>query len=68
MSLKAFHLVFIIAAVLLSLGFAAWEFRSWYVHRQTLDLVLGSVSAVAGILLIAYGRYFLRKFKNVSYL
>jgi len=68
MSLKAFHVVFISASILLSLGFGVWEMRAWLEARATLDLVLGSLSLLAGVGLLVYGRYFLKKLRNVSYL
>ena len=68
MSLKAFHVVFICASTLLSLGFGVWEMRAWLEARATLDLVLGSLSLLAGVGLLVYGRYFLKKLRNVSYL
>jgi len=68
MSLKAFHIVFIAASILLAFGFAAWAF----VHgRDESDRTLqlyGVGSAIAGIGLVGYGIYVLRKLKNVSYL
>jgi len=68
MSLKALHVVFVAASVLLALGFGAWAFANYRESGSTLDLVYGvaSVAAVAGLLV--YGRYFLKKLKHVSYL
>jgi len=68
MSLKAFHLVFITASVLLAFGFAAWSLMVYADGRQWTDLVFGIGSALAGIGLIVYGRYFLKKLKHISYL
>lgn len=69
MSLKAFHLVFITASCLLAFGFAAWEVKSYCSPESKVwDLVLGVGSFAAGVGLIFYERYFLRKLKNVSYL
>jgi hypothetical protein len=68
MSLKSFHLVFISASILLALGFGAWEMNAWFDARATLDLVMGSLSLLAGVGLLVYGRYFLKKLRNVSYL
>jgi hypothetical protein len=67
-SLKAFHIVFIFASILLAFGFGAWELMSWRDTRGTLDLVFGVISVLAGIGLVFYARYFLRKLKDVSYL
>jgi len=68
MSLKAFHIVFIIASVLLAFGFAAWSFVTYADGRRGADLVYGIGSMLAGVGLIVYGRYVLRKLKHISYL
>jgi hypothetical protein len=66
MSLKALHLVFITASCVLAFGFAAWCFFS--PDRTPRDVVYGIGSLVAGVALIIYGRYFLKKLKDVGYL
>ena len=68
MSLKAFHLVFITASVLLAFGFAVWSFMAYAEERHWMDLAYGAGSALAGVGLIVYGRYFLKKLKDISYL
>jgi hypothetical protein len=68
MSLKAFHLVFVVAAILLSFGFAAWSLMTYSDGRRLIDLVFGLVSALSGVGLVVYGRYVLRKLKHISYL
>ena len=68
MSLKAFHLVFITASVLLSFVIAAWSMVGYADVGRTMDLVFGISSAAIGLGLIVYGRYFLRKLKHISYL
>ena len=61
MSLKAFHLLFVTLLTALSFGCAAWAF-------QTGSVLWGVTGVVAGMLVIVYGIYFLKKLKNVSYL
>jgi hypothetical protein len=61
MSLKAFHLIFVTLLTALSFGCAAWAF-------QTGNRFWGLGGVVAGVFVIVYGIYFLRKLKNVSYL
>jgi hypothetical protein len=61
MSLKAFHLIFVTLLTSLSFGCAAWAFSEG-------SAVWGVVGIAAGILVIVYGIYFLKKLKNVSYL
>ena len=69
MSLKAFHLIFITASCALAFGFGVWEIKNFFsADGKLLDLVFGLGSLVAGVGLIFYERYFLKKFKNVSYL
>ena len=68
MSLKFFHIFFIIVSILLSCGFAAWMFQS-YMHDNNLLTLLGGVASIlVGIALAMYGVRFLRKLKHVSYL
>jgi NO-binding membrane sensor protein with MHYT domain len=68
MSLKAFHLIFVTASVLLAFGLAAWSLVNYFEVKRTTDLVFGLASALIGLGLIIYGRYFLKKLKHISYL
>lgn len=68
MSLKAIHIVFITASTALAFVFAAWELITYSSSGQKSDLIYGLGSAVVGVALILYGRYFLKKLKDVSYL
>ncbi len=61
MSLKAFHLIFVTLLTLLSFGCAAWAFAN---ERPQ----WGWAGIVAGIFVIIYGIYFLKKLKRISYL
>jgi hypothetical protein len=68
MSLKAFHVVFIAASILLAFGFAAWGFLQYADTRRTTELIYGIGSTVIGVVLIWYGKYVLRKLRHISYL
>jgi hypothetical protein len=61
MSLKAFHLIFVTLLTALSFGCAAWAFADG-------SPVFGGIAVTAGILVIIYGVYFLKKLKKISYL
>ncbi len=61
MSLKAFHLIFVTLLTALSFGCAAWAFAAG-------KPVFGGAAIAAGILVIIYGVYFLKKLKRISYL
>jgi len=68
MSLKAFHIVFVSASVLLAFGFGIWSLVQYAGARQTADLCFGVGSLLAGVGLIIYGRIILRKLRHISYL
>ena len=63
MSLKTFHLVFIVAAIILADMFGAWAI--W--HRAALDgltVALGVVTLIGGLALTLYAFYFVRKMER----
>ena len=55
MSLRAFHILFIVLTVLLAAGCAAWGFATG------MPMVFGIICAVIAVGLIAYGIYFFKK-------
>ena len=69
MSLKAFHIVFIVASILLAFGFATWAFVNAGEENGNSSLkIYGFGSAAVGTVLIGYAIYVLKKLRNVSYL
>ena len=68
MSLKAFHLVFISAAILLAFGFGVWLAINFHSGGGVEDLLSALLSFGAGVGLIVYEFYFLKKTKDVGYL
>ncbi len=59
MSLKSFHLVFIIASVLLAAFFSFWSFEN------RVSETLGWISAIVSFVLAVYGIYFVRKARRI---
>ncbi len=68
MSLKAFHIFFILLSILLCFSFGAWEIHARLDGGTPADLVLGSISLCGGVALIFYFRSVLKKLKHISYL
>ncbi len=68
MSLKAFHIFFIIASTLLAVAFGVWAIDDFSRSASQVHLVLGVGSFLASVALVWYGVWFLRKLKHVSYL
>ena len=65
---KAFHLVFVTALSGLTLGCTAWFLKTYAATGNKLDLTLGCLSLLAGVAVVIYGKYFLKKLKRFSYL
>ncbi len=68
MSLKAFHIVFVVVSVLLSFGFGVWGIYTHLSVGNVTFLIMGIVSFVIGIALIIYGINFMKKLKHIGYL
>lgn len=66
MSLRIFHVVFIIASIVLSLFVAVWALREYQATHSVSALALGIVFVVAGIAMVAYGRRWFKKLKELS--
>ena len=68
MSLKAFHIAFIVVSTLLAFGFAAWSVAHYRSGGNANLLIVAGLSLFAGMGLIFYGIRFLKKLKHVSYI
>ena len=68
MSLKAFHIVFVVASILLAFFFGVWLLHDYRATREAAELIVGILSILAGLGLIGYGKSILRKLKHISYL
>lgn len=66
MSLKAFHLVFIAASILLAIGLGVWAVDAYLSRGEAGSLVLGGVACLLGAGLILYGRRVRVKFKRLG--
>jgi hypothetical protein len=58
MSLKSFHIFFIVMAILSSLGFALWAFTLGGAAPGSAIGMMGIGSALLGVALIVYGVWF----------
>lgn len=65
MSLKAFHVVFIVVSIGLAAWVAVW---GWTVDGGTWERALGGAATGAAAALVIYLVKFVRKMKDVSYL
>ena len=63
MSLKEFHIVFITASILLSLGFSYWGLSQYYQLHEVVYLGTSIVSLLTAIGLVIYEVTFIKKMK-----
>lgn len=68
MSLKAFHLFFIVAATLLSAGLGGWSFSQYSVLAENWLLALGIGAGISTAALVAYLPWFIQRYRSFSYL
>ena len=68
MSLKAFHLVFVIASILLGLGVGGWGIMEYRANGEISALIMGLVFLIMGVTLMIYGNRMLKKTKHIGYL
>jgi hypothetical protein len=65
MSLRIFHIIFIIAAFGLSVFVALWGFREWSATHSSAALTMAVVFVISGIALVAYGLVVVRKLRDL---
>ncbi len=68
MSLKAFHIFFIVCSALLAAGIGVWQIMDFAATGRPVTAILGGASILAGVGLVVYGVSFLKKLKHVGYL
>ena len=63
---KAFHIVFLVASIACTVGFGVWGIRDYGQSGSGMNLGLGLASLAISLVLLVYGRWFLRKLKGMS--
>ena len=66
MSLKAFHIFFVIVTVLMSGAVGAWSWRQYQTKPAPTYLALAVGGGVFAILFIVYGGWFLKKLRRLD--
>lgn len=64
MSLKNFHIFFIVVSIILALGLGLWMVRSYGDTGEVGELVMGIGSAILAAALVVYGIQFRKKIKK----
>ncbi len=61
MSLKWFHVLFITLSFALAVGVGIWGLRSYSMGGARSELIIGVLSLMTAVVIVVYGRWFLRK-------
>lgn len=64
MSLRAFHILFISVCILFCIGFGVWLVLEYRHSPEESTRAMGVLSAMGALGLLAYLRWFLRKYKT----
>jgi hypothetical protein len=66
MSLRAFHVAFIVVSIALSLVVTVWGVREYLDGSGANALAVGCAAAVTGVALVIYGARFFRKLQELG--
>lgn len=64
MSLKAFHIFFILCSILLAGFFAFWQYENYAAAQAQTSLIAAAASAAVAVSLVFYLFWFLKKLKK----
>ena len=65
MSLRMFHIIFVLVSSLLMIYIGTWAYMMWDYYADTAYLSYLLISIVSLIILVLYGQKFIKKYKNV---
>jgi hypothetical protein len=68
MSLKSVHIFFVLCTTLLTVVLAVWNYMNWVNFGEISSLIYMVISALCGLIAIVYGKKFLVKFKDLSFM
>jgi hypothetical protein len=66
MSLKAFHILFVVLSFVLMLGFGAWALNQYFLTSDTTDVYLSVLAFVSALALLIYGGRVYKQFKQLG--
>ena len=66
MSLKKFHIIFLIISSLFSMFFCYWCFREWGLSEDNQYLIYLSIGIILWLSLLIYGKWFLKEISSLN--
>jgi len=68
MSLKTVHVFFVLCTTGLSIFIALWNYNNWIDYGNSLSLFYTAISVLSIFMALYYGKKFLTKFKELSFM
>ena len=65
MSLRMFHIIFVLVSSLLMIYIGTWAYMMWDYYADTAYLSYLCISVLSLIILLLYGQRFIKKYKNI---
>ena len=65
MSLKSFHIIFILVSSSLSICYSVWCYKQWALYEDSQYIVYLSIGIVLTVSLIVYGKWFLKEISSI---
>ena len=66
MSLKSFHIIFILISTLFAIFFGYWCYREWILYENNIYLVYSLIGVILCVCLFFYGKWFLKEISNIN--
>ena len=65
MSLRIFHIIFLISSLLLLSFLCYWNYTNWAIKQESISLVYIFISVISGLFIAYYGFKFYNKTKGL---
>ncbi len=66
MSLKSFHIIFILVSSTLSICYSYWNYKQWALYSDNQYLIYLSIGIILCISLLYYGKWFLKEIAEIN--
>ena len=66
MSLKSFHIIFILVSASLSICYSYYFYRQWTLYDDSQHIVYLSIGIILTVSLLVYGKLFLKKIAGIN--
>ncbi len=66
MSLKSFHIIFILISSIILVAFGYWCYREWQLYNQTIYLIYSIIGILSCLGLGIYSKWFIKEISNLN--